>query len=323
MEKEAELGEAFGIRARRILAGGPDGLGDLPDPRDVQSMSPEDRHVILDRLRIELYALASIIADRTVDRSLAARERWPPYGLARSLFSDFGVISAFPSALPEGSISDFRMLGKALIDTTVYHLDAFIKELKKSDEAWLLDRLGRVLALFRLGADRKSQARMRDSFSFMYGGLQFGTSTCVQLTEVMARLLRSHPGLNPDRKAEVMKRSIRPAYDLASVNIDDVAWAYSKLQPAGAGAQPGTPANPAGWMDPEKFAIKRSGDEAWKIVLITDLEVGSAERIQEAKSRYTTHGCPARISLLGSRSPIGRLWEWSVDAAHKTGLLEA
>lgn len=319
----SEVEQGFGVRAREILSRGASALGALPDPQELAALAPADRHAKLDHLRIELFGISSIMAEGAVRRSIEERHRYPPLGLARSLFSDFGVISASPSPISAEDITDFRRLGKALIDTTVFHLDGYLKQMRKSESEWLLDRLGKLLSLFRLQADRHGQARMRDSLSFLYGGLQFGTSTCVQLAEVMARMLASYRDLTTQGKAEVMKRSIRPAYDLAALNVSDVASAYSKLQPPSSGADPGSPSNPAGWMDPAKFSIKHAGGSPWKVVLAVDFRLGpsrSQPAIQDM--RYTTRGCPARMSPSGSRSPIGRLWEWSVEVCHQAGLLE-
>lgn len=299
-------------------------MGPLLSAEELQAMAPEERHITLDGLRVELYALSAIIAEDTLRRSLEAREQYPPLGLVRSLFTDFGVISSSPSPLAEGSIDDFRSLGKALIDTTVYHLDGLLKEVRKSERGWLVDRLAKLLVLFRLGADRQAQARMRDSFSFIYGGLQFGTSTCVQLAEVMARLLGSDPEVNPARKLEMMRRSIRPAYDLAALGIDDVSAAYAKLQPAAAGPDAGKPGNPAGWMDPARFSRRQSDDEASRIVLNIDLddELAGLREKREPSATYSTRGCPARVSPAGTRSTIGELWAWTVDLTAHARLLE-
>lgn len=309
----------FGIRAREILSRGAGVLPPLPGAGDLEALDDDERRTTFDGLRVELYALSAIIADEAIGRSLSERGSYPPYGLLRSLFSDFGVISDSPSALGEDSITDYRQLGKGLIDTTVFHLDSYLKELKKSERGWLLDRLGRLLALFRLGAPRQTQARMRDAFSFIYGGLQFGTSTAVQLAEVMSRLLRP-TSMTPQEKRETMKRSIRPAYDLAALNVDDVAAAYAALQPPTAGPEAGSAKNPAGWMDTDKFTIRQSEDGNPRIVLAP----GALPQTGGAGSyRFSTQGCPARLSPAGHRSPVGRLWEWSVELADAAGLIDA
>jgi hypothetical protein len=322
-DRTAGLGREMLRRARELLFEGPSGLDELPPPAEVAAMGEAERHAALQPLRVELYALASIVADDAVQRALDARTLYPPYGLVRSLFTELGVMLAAPEPREEGSIDSFFTLGKALIDTTVFHLHRHIEEFRRSDRGWMNDRLGRLLALFRLDASPAMRARMRDTLSFVYGGLQFGTSTCVQLAEVMTRLLES-TAMPAHERAAVLRRSGLPAYQLAAVNVDHVVAAYRSLQPPSAPQHPGEPPA-AGWMDPERFVMQYSTGAPWKIGLRHEVLAGLAATGGEPEepTMWPTQGCPARISPRGGSSPITKLWGWTADLAGQTGLLEA
>ncbi|MGH3370371.1 MAG: hypothetical protein ACRDPR_10240, partial [Nocardioidaceae bacterium] len=227
-----------------------------------------------------------------------------------------------PESLQEGSIDSFFALGKGLIDTTVFHLHRHIEEFRRSGRGWMNDRLGRLLQLFRMDASPAMRARMRDTLSFVYGGLQFGTSTCVQLAEAMTRLLESTP-THARERAAVLRRSGLPAYQLAAVNVDHVVGAYRRLQPSSPLPHHDEP-RAAGWMDPGRLVVQYSTGSPWKIALRHDVLAGFVPRVGEPTERtvWPTQGCPARISPRGGPSPIAQLWDWTVDLADQTGLLE-
>lgn len=307
------------VRAREILAHGPGALEGLPTPDELARRSGGERRRILSGLRVELFALSSILAESAVRRALRDRGTYPPYGLARSLFSDFRVLTAAPGPVGDGDVDSFHALGKALIDTTVFHLDRELKEQRSSDLAWIVEHLGRLIALFRVDAVPSTRARLRDPFSFLYGGLHFGTSTCVQLAEAMARLLDSLPALPADEKAAVIRRSSLPAHRLASVNVDHVVAAYQSLQPA---TPHGGRSGPAGWMDPGRLAVLESVGLPWKIGLRDEASVpGLTHPPEGVPARFPTQGCPARMSPAGGPSPISALWDWCADLVFETGLL--
>ena len=302
------VGRRVSLRAREISRRGPAALEPLPTSEQVGRLSEGERHQVRKRLRVELYALASVLADGSVRRALEQRPAYPPYGLVRSMHSQMRMILADPGPVEEGTVGSFHALGQAYVDTTVFHLDQHFKERRAVDSVWLLDRLEKVLALFRVDADPGLRARLRDGFSFLYGGLHFGTSVCVQLVEVMARLLEPFP-MDAGEKGEVLSRSNRPAFHLAAVNVAHVVPAHQHLL-ASAG---GTP-----WMDPAHFAVQEVDGRPVRIGLREEEFPGLAA----IPTTYPTLGCPARVSPSGGTSAIGMLWTWCSELTRDLGLLD-
>ncbi len=306
------VGRRVSLRAREIARRGPAALEPLLTSEQFGRLGEGERHQVRRRLRVELYAVASILADGSVRRALEQRPSYPPYGLVRSMHSQMRMILAAPGPYEEGSIETFATLGQAYVDTTVFHLDQHFKERRTTDAVWLLDRLEKVLSLFRVDADASLKARLRDGFTFLYGGLHFGTSVCVQMAEAMARLLEPS-GLDAAGKVEVLARSNRPAFHLAAVNVAHVVPAHQHLLVPAAG-QGGPP-----WMDPGRFIVQEVDGRPVRIGL-RDEEFPGLDAIPTA---YPTLGCPARVSPSGGTSAIGMLWTWCVELARDVGLLGA
>jgi hypothetical protein len=306
-------------RRRDILALGPTGLGPLPSADAVAAMTPDERHQTLEGLRGQLYDLASVVADRAMQRSWQQRHRYPPYGLVRSLFTQMRVVADDPGAYEERSITGFTDLGKALVDTLVFHLDRELAFIGEKGPRWVPGRLADLLALFRLDAGADAQARLRDPFAFLYGGLHFGASTSVQAVEVMNRLLDVHQGgsrLNGEAKAAVLHASIRVVHQLATVNLADIPAVYRRLTsgPGDAGAGP-----VSSWFRPECFMVDERDHVPHRVDFRPDL-LADIDPGQEV--RYATRGCPARYSPSEGPGAITVLWHWCVDLAGVTGLLE-
>jgi hypothetical protein len=305
-------GTPFSVRARDIHTRGREALAPLPTVEQLTGLAKEDRHEVLEGLRPELYAVASILADATVRRARRQRPSYPPYGLVRSLHSESRLMLSAPDPVERGAVDGFTALGKAYVDTMTFHLDRELAQRRESDGAWLVAFLEQLLALYRVDAGPISRSRMRDGYSFVYGGLHFGVGVCVQVAEVMTRLLGAVPALSPTDRAEVLARSIRPVYRVTALNIDHVLGAYHNLQsPAGSPH--------AGWMDAEKFVVRAQGGRPWKIDLRDEETVGGQPH--RITALYATHGCPARVSPTGGPGPIATLWGWCVDLAVETGLL--
>lgn len=306
-ERDA-VGLRVSIRARELARRGKAALEPTPTVDQFRNLSDGERRRVRKRLRVELYAIASMLADGTMRRALEQRPSYPPYGLVRSMHSQMRMILASPGPVEEGAIKSFRDLGAAYVDTTVFHLDQHVKEHRSAEAVWLLDRLEHLLNLYRLG-EPALHARMRDGFSFLYGGLHFGTSVSVQLAEVMARVLEP-TSLSAAEKAEVLVRSSRPAFHLAALNVAHVVPAHQYLM-TGA-AQGGGP-----WMDPDRFAVQEVDGRPWRIGLKDEEFPG----LDQLPTEYATHGCPARVVVTGSTSAIGMLWTWCAELARDVGLL--
>ena len=305
----APVGKSVALRARELTEEGQAALAGIPSLEQLARKSAARRHSILDELRLELYAVCSVIADATVHRALRERSNHPPYGLVRSMHSESRMVLESPPPVPEGSIDGFYALGKAYVDTTVFHLHRQRHDHRQAGQGWLWERVEELLKRFRPTAGPSVQARMRDGVSFIYGGLHFGTGVCVQLAEVMSRLLIGSGALDPGEKAVILKRSVRPALRMAALNVDQVVGAYQHLQ-AGTG----------GWMDARRFVVQPGEDgRPWRIELGDD-ELGSLPA--PAAPAYATLGCPARTSATGGTAPIAGLWDWCVDLALETGLID-
>ncbi len=300
-------GPRVSLRARELREQGSAALAPLPTADQLAGEARARRVELLGDLRVELYAVSSFVADEAVRRARRLAPSYPPYGLVRSMHSTTRMVVADPEPVARGAIDSFRALGMACVDTTVFHLHAAFAELRHSDDAWVLSRLDALLELFREGAPKRVQERMRDPVSFVYGGLHFGTGVCVQLAEVMSRLLAPMAGLDARERSLVIAASIRPALRLAALNVDQVVGAYQYLQ-----AQ-----EPAGWMDAERFEVVRLDDGRWRIDLRDD-----ALSASDARTTWATLGCPARISPTGGPSPIARLWSWCAELTEATGLLD-
>jgi hypothetical protein len=303
------VGHRVSIRAREIARRGPAALQATPSVEQFRRLSDGERRQVRRRLRVELYAIASMMADGLMRRALEQRPSYPPYGLARSMHSQMRMILATPGPVEEGSIRSFRDMGAAYVDTTVFHLDQYVKEHRTVESVWLLDRLEHLLNLYRLD-EPALRARMRDGFSFLYGGLHFGTSVSVQLAEVMARLLEP-TSLTGAEKAEVLVRSSRPAFHLAALNVAHVVPSHQYLLEGSASG--GGP-----WMDPARFSVQEVDGRPWRIGLADE----EFPAVAEIPTEYPTHGCPARVVVTGSTSAIGMLWTWCAELARDVGLLE-
>jgi len=297
------------LRARQLTESGPDAVEPLPDPDELAAEDEHRRHQVLQDLRLVLHAISSVLADAAIARALDQRSSYPPYGLVRSMHSETRMLVSDPGAVEEGSIPGFLELGKALVDTNIFHLDREFHQYRHSDRAWMIQRLEDLLTLFRIGAGPLTKSRMRDGLSFIYGGLHFGSGVCVQLAEVMSRMLGGFPEDGPDERAAVMARSIRPAYRLAALNIEHVIFAYKNLQEPGPG--------PSTWMKAEAFVVQTSDGRPWRI------ELGNQDLLgpRPISVTYDTLGCPARTSPSGGSSAIAELWGWTVQLAHELELI--
>ena len=295
-------------RVRQIRDGGSDVLVAVPRFEQLARKSPTRRREILDDLRVDLYALSSLMADAAVERARRHRAAYPPYGLVRSGYSATRLVVAEPDPFAEGSIPSFDALGKAFVDTTVFHLQAAWHE-QRHAAGWVLDHLEELLSLFRDAAGPAGEARMRDGISFLYGGLHFGTGVSVQLVEVMATVLGGEDALSLEDRVAVLQRSSRPALRLAALNVEQVVGAFQGLQASG---------KRAGWMAPERFVVVTPEDAPPRI----DLREGALAGEGDETFPYATLGCPARVAAGDSGvSPIAGLWSWSIELARDTGLL--
>lgn len=298
--------------AASILAGGPQGLGALPGVEDAAALPIHARRELVAGLRPELYALAAILADRTLRRAVRAVPSYPPYGLARSMFSQLRMVNTAPQPFEAGSISDYDDLGRAMVDTVVLHLTVELTDLRVSERRWMVDRVEHLLALLRTAPAPTGPARIRDTFSFMYGGLHFGTSVCVQMVEVMSRILAERePPAPTHERAAVITRSIRALSQLTALDVGDIARVYQSLQsPTEGPRRPSTRAPSTRWLASGHFVVHAPSGRARRI----DLRSGALPAV-------TGLGCPARVSLAGTASAIATLWRWSVEAAEAGGLL--
>ncbi len=302
----------FSTRAREVLARGRDALSPLPTLEQFTARSKDERHQTLEGLRGELYAVASILADGAVQRARAQAPSYPPYGLVRSMHSETRLMLESPDPVALGAIDGFTALGKALVDTMTFHLDRQFTEERQSPRAWLVTFLEDVLTLYRVDAGPVSRSRMRDGYSFVYGGMHFGVGVCVQMAEVMTRLLEAHPDLTAAERAAVLARSIRPIYRVTALNIDHVLTAYHNLQSPSGSLR-------AGWMDVDKFVVRLAGGRPRTVDLRDEETIG--EKPQRITPLYPTQGCPARVSPTGGTGPIATLWAWCVELATTAGLL--
>lgn len=291
----------------------------LPTPALLADQSEGKRQAIQQGLREELFAVSSLLADAVVARARTQRSNYPPYGLVQSRYTEMRVIVDQPEPFPVGSIDGFLSLGKAYMDTTVFHLHGAFGELRREGKGWLIDRLGQQLELFRVGASAATKARMRDAVSFIYGGLQFGTGISVQLAEVMATMLAGDPTLSAEEKAAILTRSSLPAYDLAALSVSGVLAAYQGLQSPTRRSTAGLSAQ--SWMDPARFSLREVDGRPWRIDLSDADRLGSSSTPPSDLHTFSTLGCPARISPTGGTSPIAALWAWGIELAHDTGLL--
>lgn len=307
-------------KARHILARGRAAVGGLPGASDLAARTPEKRHEVLERLRIELYAIASIIAEGAVERAYKAREERPPYGLVRSGHTDWRMVLDAPKTVEEGTLDSFYALGKAYVDTVVFHLDRQFAEMKSGDQGWMVARLEELLALFRIDAGPATKGRLRDGLSFIYGGLHFGTGVSVQLTEVMHRLLGAYSDLTAAERAEIVSRSSRPAHRLAALNFDHVIVAYHAFL-----APPAAPGGPQ-WFDAERFVVHEGPDGRPSTIDFRPDQLVAGKphtpRLDTVTTTWATHGCPARISPTGALPPITRLWTWCAHLALQADLLK-
>ncbi len=298
--------------AAKMVAGGAPSLDALPTSDEVAALPIGERRELLAGLRPELYAMATVLADGTIRRADRARPSYPPYGLARSMFSQLRMVNSSPQPFEAGSIDNYDDLGRATVDTMVFHLSAELTGLRTSERRWMLDRTEQLLSLFRSAASPTRRARIRDVFSFMYGGLHFGTSVCVQMVEVMSRVLDDwEPAGSCRDKATVITRSIRAVSQLMALDVDNVARAYQQLQSSSEGRRPVSAVAPSTrWLAAGHFVVHAPSGRPHRI----DLRTG-------ALPAGTGLGCPARVSLAGAPSAVATLWRWSVEAAEASGLL--
>ncbi len=293
-------------RVRQLREDGEEALVPVPRPEQLARKSVARRRQIVGELRVDLYALSSLVADAAVARARARRPDYPPYGLAQSGYSASRLVVAEPEAFPAGSIPTWEALGKAFVDTTVFHLRAEW-QVQRHSAGWVLEHLEALLALFREAAGPAGEARRRDGISFLYGGLHFGTGVSVQLVEAMARVLDDDATLATEERVALIQHSLRPALRLAALNVDEVVGAFQGLQASG---------TRSGWMDRNHFVLVMPVDGPARIELHDDALPGRTRA-----TTYDTLGCPARIAVGSGLSPIAGLWSWCVELAQATGLL--
>lgn len=312
-------------RASELRARGQEALRPLPEVEAWTGADEAERQRVLGDLRLDLYALTALLAHAVVGCAIADRGSYPPYGLARSRFTEWGLVTGEPEPYETGSLDDFYALWAAVVDTMVFRLHDELTARRRSDHAWTVTHLERLLPLFAAVEDPDAQARKRDAMTFVYGGLQFGSSVCVQLVEVATRVLaRDAPELSGEERAEVLGRSSRPAYRLAALEFRRALSAYEQLL----STAPDTPErgrDKPGWLDAGRFVVQWSAGRPWRVAFAdgpdaTDGEAAGGEAAgDDAGARL---GCPARIAADGGDTPIGLLWEWCVEIARDVGLLE-
>lgn len=307
-------GSQVSRRVADLRARGVDALESLPDRKAFAAKPRKARHEVLDGLRAELYALTALLADDVLRRAYRDRASYPPYGLGKSMFATWGMLKVFPEPYEDGSITSFFDLWKGFVDTTVLHLHRELGEERHSDDAWRVERLDALLPLFLTVANTRTTARLRDTQTFLYGGLQFGTSVCVQMTEAMARLLQPTT-LSPAGRSAVIARSAAPALRLAAMNLDHALPTYRGLLST-ARDTPSEGRKRPGWLDAGRFTIQEHDGAPYSVGL------GDREADRGTTTTYTTLGCPARIPTGGEDTPITALWRWCVDVAHDAGLLD-
>lgn len=302
-------------RLAQLRSVGPDALEALPDREDLAKQDRRDRDQRLDELRIELYALSAIVAEAIVARARGDRGSYPPYGVARSMFSEWGMLKMLPEPYEQGSITTFLELWKALVDTMVLHMHRELGAQRESPQAWVVERLDALVPLFAAAGDRRTAARLADTQTFLYGGLQFGTSVCVQLAEVMSRLL-SAQGVAADEQRAVLARSHTPAHRLAAMSQAAALETYRGLLSRG----PDTPAegrDRPGWLDAGRFVVQQHDGAPSTVVM------GDGREGEGVAGAYTPLGCPARVAPTAEQTSIAALWRWCVDLSADTGLLAA
>lgn len=306
---------------RDLRARGPEALSTVPGAEQRAALDAAERERRLADLRVELYALTALVADGVVDRALAERAAYPPYGLARSKFSDLGMVSINPDPYEEGSLATFHALWNALVDTAVLALHRELGARRHTEQAWTIEALERRLPVFAAVERADKGARKRDLTTFVYGGLQFGASVCVQLTEVGARVLRrDEPGLSADEVAAVLTRSTGPAHRLAALDLDRALAVYRRLLSSAADT-PEQGRDKPGWLDAGRFSVRTADGQAWQVALHgVDAPAEDAVPDGAVDARL---GCPARIDVDGEATPIGALWRWTVELALESGLLAA
>lgn len=301
-------------RLHDLQARGEAALSPLPSGKALAEMPADARSGRLDELRVELYALSALLADGVVRRAVDDRASFPPYGLARSRFSELGMLNIHPDPYEDGSIGDYLTLWQAFVDTVVLHLHREVSTRHHADaDAWTVNGVKELLGVFTAD-DPDKKARMRDPTSFLYGGLQFGTSVCVQLVEVGSRVLRREtPDLDAEQRRDVLLASTGPAYRLAVLDLDRALAVYKGLLSTREDT-PEAGRDRPGWLDAARFTVDRPGGGPQRLNLVgpEDETTGSEDRL----------GCPARITVGGDDSPIGMLWRWSVEVAWQVGLLE-
>jgi hypothetical protein len=302
-------------RVSELRARGSQALQPLPETEAWVGADEAERRRMLDELRLDLYALTALLAHAVVGCAISDRHSYPPYGLARSRFTEWGLVTGDPEPYEEGALDSFYALWTAAVDTMVFRLHDELTARRRSAHAWTVTHLERLLPLFAAVEDTDAQARKRDAMTFVYGGLQFGSSVSVQLLEVGTRVLaRDAPGLSGAECTEVLARSSRPAYRLAALEFDQALSAYRQLL----STAPDTPEqgrSKPGWLDAERFAVQWSEGRPWRVAFVD----GPGLAPDEGGTRL---GCPARIAADGGDTPIGLLWEWCVEIAGDAGLLE-
>jgi hypothetical protein len=287
----------------------------LPSIDELARLSTSERHKYLDRERRELHAVAAVMADQTMHRAREQRGDYPPYGLVRSLFTQLRAVADDPLPYEEGSIDGFLALGRAVVDTLVFHLERELAAMRHGDQAAKVGRLDQLLALFRLDAGATGQSRMRDPFSFLYGGLHFGVSVSIEMVEVMTRILSGGDYMTAGEKRAIIQGSVRAVYHLAALNLEDVAAAYARLHTG-----PDHPSRSGPWLSAEMFVVVASEGELPRIDLRVS-QLGAIRAPAGNGKRYKTRGCPARNPVADGPGAIAEPWAWAVELAVATGLI--
>lgn len=258
--------------------------------------------------RRELYAIAAVLTQSTVDHAIATAYQRPPYGLTTPLGS------------PDEEEESYSEL-KYGLGATLQHAYKEVAESRQMRP--IVERLDYAVGAFRGG---RGEHRYESARRLMNSGIGTACKLTVDcLDVVVATSLNAEPNRTLEEIAQIAHASVGVVHKVAAVNIDQLSAASATIEAAARHSR-----------EQEQVLAVKSGKDGQEYVDFIK-PVGRLDhphtilRGLRPTNRYYSYigdiacendtlGCPALVRLNGANANE-KLWHWTVGIAAQNGTL--